>query len=68
MLLPLTPSLSIDFDVVTAEVAGGMVAVSFNIFSQPKSSWDWVGIFKVGAPNNTFVAYSYVKADTNAVV
>jgi hypothetical protein len=55
-------------DSVTAEVASGIVTVTWKIFSQPKSSWDWVGLFAVGANNSTFVAYKYIDTAANALV
>jgi len=55
-------------DWVKAEVTPGLVAVSWDIHSQPKSTWDWVGIFRVGASNHQYVSYKYVLPDSSALV
>lgn len=54
-------------DWVKAEVAGGLVAVSWDIHSQPRSPWDWVGIFRVGAPSNKYYAYKYIDTSSCAL-
>jgi len=55
-------------DLVSAEIASGILTVSWSIHSQPKSSWDWVGIFLKDSPNTKFVSYKYVDTTTNALV
>lgn len=55
-------------DVVTAEIASGVLTVSWTIHSQPRSTWDWVGIFPKSAPNHKYLAFKYVDPASSALV
>jgi hypothetical protein len=55
-------------DSVTAEIASGILTVTWSIHTQQKSSWDWVGIFAKGSPNTKFVSYKYIDPTANALV
>jgi len=45
----------------------GNIVVTWDIVSQPKSSWDWIGIFEYGASNNSYMCSSYVNMTKNEV-
>lgn len=47
-------------------MAGGLVTVTWDIHSQPKSGWDWVGLFPVGTTNTKYLAYKYIDVNTNS--
>lgn len=54
-------------DVVTAEIASGVLTVSWSIHSQPRSTWDWVGIFAKGAANTKYIAFKYIDSTSSAL-
>jgi len=58
----------INTDSVTAENDNGMITIVWNIHSQPKTKWDWVGLFKVGASNTDYMTYKYVDLLTDTLV
>eukprot|EP01128_Nolandella_sp_AFSM9_P003778 TRINITY_DN1657_c0_g1_i1.p1 TRINITY_DN1657_c0_g1~~TRINITY_DN1657_c0_g1_i1.p1 ORF type:complete len:652 (-),score=224.02 TRINITY_DN1657_c0_g1_i1:40-1842(-) len=55
-------------DVVEAKKSGSLIPVTWKIHSQPKSKWDWVGLFLVGTANTQYVQYKYINVSTNALV
>jgi hypothetical protein len=55
-------------DVVAAEIASGVLTVSWAIHSQPRSSWDWVGIFAKGSVNTKYVTFKYIDSASSALV
>jgi len=56
-------------DRVLAEFDGGVIAVSWDIHSQEKTTSDWVALFKVGETNNkNYIQYKYVDNNSNATV
>jgi len=57
-------------DIIVAESDGGVIAVSWDIHSQEKTSSDWIALFKVTEANNrNFIGdYKYVDINSNATV
>jgi len=56
-------------DSVTTAVDKGVITVTWDIHSQPHTSWDWVGIYKPGTTNNTnYVDYKYVDGTAKVLV
>jgi len=55
-------------DTITATVGNGIITVTWDIYSQPQTSWDWIGIFEEGAPNTTYLMFKYVDVNTNVAI
>jgi len=56
-------------DTVTATVTKSVVTVTWDIHSQPHTTWDWVGIYKKGITSNTnYVDYKYIDLNTKVLV
>jgi len=55
-------------DSVNAVVNNGTVTVTWDIHSQPQTSWDWVGIFEVEASNTTYLMFKYIDVNTNQAI
>jgi len=52
-------------DSITTVVNNGAVTVTWDIYSQQPTSWDWIGIFEEGAPNTTYLLFSYINLNSN---
>jgi len=50
------------FDYINAEVVRDYkeLKITWDIVSQPRSTWDWIGIFKTGEPNHQYIYSTYV--------
>jgi len=55
-------------DLVNVKVEGEGVTVSWDIYSQPLTSWDWIGLFEVGSDNYTYVMTKYIDLKTNSIL
>jgi len=55
-------------DSVNVMVDGHIVKVSWDIYSQTKTAWDWVGIFEEGSDNHTYLICQYVDPKTDVLV
>jgi len=55
-------------DSVNVMVDGHIVKVSWDIYSQTKTAWDWVGIFEEGSDNHTYLMCQYVDPKTDVLV
>jgi len=56
-------------DWVTATVGEGVITVTWDIHSQPLTSWDWVGIYKKGTTANTnYVDYKYIDVTSKVLL
>jgi len=58
-----------DTDIIEASLDGkNCVKVTWDIISQPKSSWDWIGIFECGATNKNYVYSTYITNTQNDII
>jgi hypothetical protein len=55
-------------DSITAILNNGTVTVTWDIHSQPHTTWDWVGIFEEGAPNTNYLIFKYIDVNSNIAV
>jgi len=58
----------INTDRLNVEVDKNTVTVSWDIHSQPETSWDWVGIFKKNTHNKNYLEFKYVDLSTRILV
>jgi hypothetical protein len=52
-------------DAIYVTSKNGIVTVTWDIFSQPPTTWDWIGIFEEGAPNTSYLMFSYINLNSN---
>jgi len=57
-----------DTDFIKVTLDGNYVNVSWDIISQPKSSWDWIGIFQCGESNKNYLYSSYIPPLKNTII
>jgi len=56
-------------DWVRATVGEGVITVTWDIHSQPITTWDWVGIYKTGTTLNTnYVDYKYIDINSKMLL
>jgi len=56
-------------DIITAQIDGRMITVSWDIHSQEKTTSDWIGLFNVNETNNkNYLQYKYIDTYSNAAI
>jgi len=56
-------------DSIVANINDGMIAVTWDIHSQSKTSWDWVGLYKSSENSNmNYLSYKFIDLSSNAMI